>query len=134
METEATEALQKFSDSSGLGLLVEQYWWYFIVLTVLLCLRQSVENLLAGASVFLGSEYTENQTVYLTVGGQRRGGRISKCGVLSTTFYLYDIDPKTGVPTGGTLLNVSNSELKNLLIERQLDKLDLSNLHPKQEI
>ena len=58
----------------------------------------------------------------------------SKCGVLSTTFYLYDIDPKTGVPTGGTLLNVSNSELKNLLIERQLDKLDLSNLHPKKEI
>ena len=31
METEAAEALQRFSESSGIGLLVEQYSWLFVV-------------------------------------------------------------------------------------------------------
>lgn len=129
METEAAEALQNFSETSGIGILVEQYSWYFVIGTALLFLRNSIENFLAGATVFLGSEYNENQTVWVHIGGQRRPARISKCGILTTTFYLYDVDPDKKIPTGGTLLNISNSQLKDLQIERQLDKLDLSGIN-----
>ena len=47
-------------------------------------------------------------------------------GMLSTTFYLYDLieeeDGKTTI-SGGTLMKLPNSELKSLRIERPLDKL-----------
>jgi hypothetical protein len=57
------------------------------------------------------------------VGGKRRPARISKTSITSTTFYVYQV--KDGHIVGGTLLSVSNSELKSLQIERPLDKLDL---------
>jgi hypothetical protein len=44
MEKEAAEALQRFSESSGIGLLVEQYSWLFVVGFALLFLKNSIEN------------------------------------------------------------------------------------------
>ena len=57
METEAAEALQKFSEQSGIGLLIEQYSWLFIIGLFMLFLRNTIENILAGATVFFGSKY-----------------------------------------------------------------------------
>ena len=122
MEQEAVDALQKFSEQSGIGLLVEQYSWLFIIGLFLLFLRNTIENILAGATVFFGSKYDENQTCYIQVGGARRPARISKTSLTSTTFYVYEIDEKGNIQSG-TLLNVANSELGSLRIERQLDLL-----------
>jgi len=122
MEQEAVDALQKFSEQSGIGLLVEQYSWLFIIGLFLLFLRNTIENILAGATVFFGSKYDENQTCYIQVGGERRPARISKTSLTSTTFYVYEIDEKGNIQSG-TLLNVANSELGSLRIERQLDLL-----------
>ena len=129
METEAAEALQRFSESSGIGLLVEQYSWLFVVGFALLFLKNSIENILAGCAVFFGSKYDENQTCWIQVGGERRPARISKTSLTSTTFYVYETD-KDGTIIGRTLLSVANNELGALRIERQLDKLDLGK--PKQ--
>tara|TARA_R100001082_G_scaffold81874_1_gene48796 strand:+ start:43 stop:438 length:396 start_codon:yes stop_codon:yes gene_type:complete len=124
METEAAEALQKFSEQSGIGLLIEQYSWLFVVGFALLFLKNSIENILAGCAVFFGSKYDENQTCWIQVGGERRPARISKTAITTTTFYVYETD-ETGAIIGGTLLSVANNELGSLRIERQLDKLDL---------
>ena len=124
METEAAEALQRFSESSGIGLLVEQYSWLFEVGFALLFLKNSIENILAGCAVFFGSKYDENQTCWIQVGGERRPARISKTAITPTTFYVYETD-KDGTIIGGTLLSVANNELGALRIERQLDKLDI---------
>ena len=129
MEKEAAEALQRFSESSGIGLLVEQYSWLFVVGFALLFLKNSIENILAGCAVFFGSKYDENQTCWIQVGGERSPARISKTSLTSTTFYVYEKD-KDGTIIGGTLLSVANNELGALRIERQLDKLDLGK--PKQ--
>ena len=88
METEAAEALQRFSESSGIGLLVEQYSWLFVVGFALLFLKNSIENILAGCAVFFGSKYDENQTCWIQVGGERRPARISKTAITTTTFYV----------------------------------------------
>ena len=122
METEAAEALQRFSESSGIGLLVEQYSWLFVVGFALLFLKNSIENILAGCAVFFGSKYDENQTCWIQVGGERRPARISKTSLTSTTFYVYEVDTDGGVKSG-TLLSVANNELGALRIERQLDLL-----------
>jgi hypothetical protein len=122
METEAAEALQKFSAQSGIGLLIEQYSWLFVVGFALLFLKNSIENILAGCAVFFGSKYDENQTCWIQVGGERRPARISKTSLTSTTFYVYEVDTDGGVKSG-TLLSVANNELGSLRIERQLDLL-----------
>ena len=120
METEAVEGLQKFSEESGLGLLVEQWGYWFIIGLALLFVRESISNIISGAMIFFGSSYTNNECVYIHL-DKRRPARITNCGLLSTTFFLYEIQG-TDVKAG-TLLKVSTTKLQDLFIERELDQL-----------
>ena len=124
MDEAAEGAIRQFGEQSGLIVLVEQYALWAVVGFALLFLRSSIENALAGLAIFLGSDYQENVVCWIQTNGTRRPARISQTGLLSTTFYLYEID-EAGVITGGTLLKLPNSELKSLRIERPLDHLDL---------
>lgn len=63
MEAEAAAALQKFSEQSGIGLLIEQYSWLFVVGFALLFLKNSIENILAGCAVFLDQNMTRIRRV-----------------------------------------------------------------------
>jgi hypothetical protein len=120
METEAIEGLQKFSEQSGLGILVEQWGYWFLIGLALLFVRESISNIISGAMIFFGSSYTNNECVYIHL-DRRRPARITNCGLLSTTFFLYEI--KDGDVKAGTLLKVSNTKLNDLYIERELDQL-----------
>jgi len=124
-ERGAEEALRQFGAESGLVVLVEEYFWLALVGFALLFLKSSIENLLAGLVIFIGSDYTENATCWIQINGTRRPARIAQMGMLSTTFYLYDLIEEDGKTTisGGTLMKLPNSELKSLRIERPLDKL-----------
>ena len=125
-ERAAEEALRQFGDKSGLASLVEEYIWLAAIAFVLLFLKGSIENLLAGLVIFIGSDYTENATCWIQINGTRRPARIAQMGMLSTTFYLYDLVEEEGGQTtisGGTLMKLPNSELKSLRKERPLDKL-----------
>jgi hypothetical protein len=125
-ERAAEESLRKFGTESGLACLVNEYLWLAALAFALLFLKGSIENLLAGLVIFIGSDYTENATCWIQINGTRRPARIAQMGMLSTTFYLYDLveeeDGKTTI-SGGTLMKLPNSELKSLRIERPLDKL-----------
>ena len=125
-ERGAEEALRQFGAESGLVVLVEEYFWLALVGFALLFLKSSIENLLAGLVIFIGSDYQENATCWIQINGTRRPARIAQMGMLSTTFYLYDLieeeDGKTTI-SGGTWMKLPNSELKSLRIERPLDKL-----------
>mgnify|MGYP003662962726 CR=1 FL=1 len=121
MDDAAEDAIRQFGDQSGLAVLIEQYALWAVVGFALLFLRSSIENALAGLAIFLGSDYQENVVCWIQTNGTRRPARISQTGLLSTTFYLYEID-EAGVITGGTLLKLPNSELKSLRIERPLEK------------
>ena len=124
-ERGAEEALRQFGAESGLVVLVEEYLWLAALAFALLFLKGSIENLLAGLVIFIGSDYTENATCWIQINGTRRPARIAQMGMLSTTFYLYDLIEEDGKTTisGGTLMKLPNSELKSLRIERPLDKL-----------
>jgi hypothetical protein len=125
-ERAAEESLRKFGEESGLASLVEEYIWIAAVAFLLLFLKGSIENALAGLMIFIGSDYQENTTCWIQINGTRRPARIAQMGVLSTTFYLYDLVEDDGGKmsiSGGTLMKLPNSELKSLRIERPLDKL-----------
>ena len=125
-ERAAENSLRQFGTESGLACLVNEYLWLAALAFALLFLKGSIENLLAGLVIFIGSDYTENATCWIQINGTRRPARIAQMGMLSTTFYLYDLveeeDGKTTI-SGGTLMKLPNSELKSLRIERPLDKL-----------
>ena len=126
MNDRTEEALRQFGDKSGLVALFEEYLWLAVLIFALLFLKGSIENLLAGLAMFIGSDYQENATCWIQINGNRRPARISGMGLLSTTFYLYDlVEEDNGKTTisGGTLMKLPNSELKSLRIERPLDKL-----------
>ena len=125
MDDAAEDAIRQFGEQSGLIVLVEQYALWAIVGFALLFLRSSIENALAGLAIFLGSDYTENAVCWIQINGTRRSARISQTGLLSTTFYLYEIDDESGIISGGSLLKLPNSELKSLRIERPLDQIPL---------
>ena len=124
MDYASEDAIRQFGEQSGLIVLVEQYALWAIVGFALLFLRSSIENALAGLAIFLGSDYTENAVCWIQTNGTRRSARISQTGLLSTTFYLYEID-ESGFISGGSLLKLPNSELKSLRIERPLDQIPL---------
>ena len=125
-ERAAEAALRQFGDKSGLVALFEEYFWLGIVLFSLLFIKGSIENLLAGLAISIGSDYQENATCWIQINGTRRPARIAQMGLLSTTFYLYDVvedDEGNTSISGGTLMRTPNSELKSLRIERPLDRL-----------
>ena len=126
MDEAAAGALRQFGDNSGLVALFEEYLWLGVVLFALLFMKGSVENLLAGFAISIGSDYQENATCWIQINGTRRPARIAQMGLLSTTFYLYDVvedDEGNTSISGGTLMRTPNSELKSLRIERPLDRL-----------
>ena len=125
MDEAAEGAIRQFGEQSGVIVLVEPYAMWAIVGFALLFLRSSIENALAGLAIFLGSDYQENAVCWIQINGTRRSARISQTGLLSTTFYLYEIDDESGIISGGSLLKLPNSELKSLRIERPLDQIPL---------
>ena len=125
-ERAAEDVLRQFGAESGLACLVEEYLWIGALLFALLFMKSSIENAISGLVIFIGSDYQENATCWIQINGTRRPARIAQMGMLSTTFYLYDlVEEDNGRTTisGGTLMKLPNSELKSLRIERPLDKL-----------
>ena len=98
-------------------------------------LKESIQNLIAGLALSIGSDYDESDVVYLQTNGTRRAARIANLGALSTTFYLYEIETDeegNEQITGGTLLKLPNSQLPSLRIERPLDTIPLHTKGKKQ--
>ena len=128
-EQAAEQALRQFGAQSGLATLVEEYVWIAVVGFALLLLKESIQNAIAGLALSIGSDYSESDVVWLQTNGTRRPARITNLGLLSTTFYLYDVvEDENGrkTLTGGTLMKLPNAQLPSLRIERPLDKIPLN--------
>jgi len=128
-EQAAEQALRQFGAQSGLATLVEEYVWIAVVGFALLFLKESIQNLIAGLALSIGSDYSESDVVWLQTNGTRRPARITNLGLLSTTFYLYDVeDDEHGRKkiNGGTLMKLPNAQLPSLRIERPLDRIPLN--------
>ena len=118
METEAAEALNQFGQQSGLQALISEWGWIAIVAFIMLLFKSSIENGVAGLQVFFGSDYDEDDVVIV----DGRPGRITRVGLTKTVFYLYTY--RSGVLVGGTKIAVSNTALKDMRIEKPLEKLE----------
>jgi hypothetical protein len=97
-----------------------KYVWLFIAGLVALMFKSSIEKLASALFVFIGSDYKEDDVVYV----DGKPGRIVRVGFTKTVFFIYDI--VDGKVVGGSKLVIQNERLASLNIEKPLAQLDLS--------
>lgn len=97
-----------------------RYVWMFIAGVIVLMFKSSIEKLAAALFMFIGSDYKEDDVVYV----DGKPGRIIRVGLTKTVFFIYDV--VDGKIVSGNKLVVQNERLASLNIEKPLPNLDLS--------
>jgi hypothetical protein len=110
---------QQVLESTGQD-LTGKYVWLFIVGLIALMFKSSIEKFAAALFMFIGSDYKEDDVVYV----DGKPGRIVRVGLTKTVFFIYDV--VDGKVVGGSKLVVQNERLAGLNIEKPLANLDLS--------
>lgn len=100
--------------------LTGKYVWLFIVGLIALMFKSSIEKFAAALFMFVGSDYKEDDVVYV----DGKPGRIVRVGLTKTVFFIYDV--VDGKVVGGSKLVVQNERLASLNVEKPLANLDLS--------
>ncbi len=101
------------------------YIAYFILSGIVLLLAKStIESLVESIKVFWGKDLNTDDVVILN----GRPARVVRVGMWKTTFFAYDIGIANGEPfvKGGTKIQIQNDKLKEQIIEKPLQMLDLS--------
>jgi len=100
--------------------LTGKYVWLFIVGLIALMFKSSIEKFAAALFMFIGSDYKEDDVVYV----DGKPGRIVRVGLTKTVFFIYDV--VDGKVVGGSKLVIQNERLAGLNIEKPLPQLDVS--------
>ena len=98
--------------------------WLLISGVALLLFKSTIETIVEGLKVFLGKDLNTDDVVVL----DGRPARVIRVGIWKTTFFAYDIGTANGKPfvKGGTKIQIQNDKLKEHVIEKPLQMLDLS--------
>ena len=101
------------------------YIVYFLLSGMVLILAKStLESIVESIKVFWGKDLNTDDVVILN----GRPARVVRVGMWKTTFFAYDIGTANGKPyvKGGTKIQIQNDKLKEQMIEKPLQMLDLS--------
>jgi len=100
--------------------------WWILGLTALFLVRNLIESAIQGVLVFIGSDYNNDDVVFLD--GQP--ARIIRVGLYKSVFFVYDIknDPFTGEAfvSGGSKRVIQNAGLVAAKIDKPLQNIDLT--------
>ena len=113
------EELQKQAEG-----FLGNWLWLFITGIGFLLFKSTIESVVEGIKVFLGKDLNTDDVGIL----DDRPARVIRVGIWKTTFFAYDIGTANGKPfvKGGTKIQIQNDKLKDHIIERPLQMLDLS--------
>ena len=101
------------------------YIMYFLLSGIVLILvKSTLESMVESIKVFWGKDLSTDDVVILN----GRPARVVRVGMWKTTFFAYDIGIANGEPyvKGGTKIQIQNDKLKDQIIEKPLQMLDLS--------
>jgi hypothetical protein len=101
------------------------YIAYFLLSGIVLILvKSTLESMVESIKVFAGKDLNTDDVVILN----GRPARVVRVGMWKTTFFAYDIGVANGEPyvKGGTKIQIQNDKLKDQIIEKPLQMLDLS--------
>ena len=111
--------------------LLGNWVWLLVTGVAFLLFKSTLEGITEGLKVFLGKDIKTDDVVIL----DGRPARVIRVGIWKTTFFAYDIGTANGKPfvKGGTKLQIQNDKLKDHVIERPLQMLDLSKWEEKDD-
>ena len=120
------EELQKQAEG-----LLGNWVWLLVTGVAFLLFKSTLEGITEGLKVFLGKDIKTDDVVIL----DGRPARVIRVGIWKTTFFAYDIGTANGKPfvKGGTKLQIQNDKLKDHVIERPLQMLDLTKWEEKSD-
>lgn len=106
-----------------ISMLLGKYGWMFLAGGALFLFKSTIESIVEGLKVFLGNGLNTDDVVIF----DGRPARVIRVGIWKTTFFFYTIEKngKCRISTGNRVL-IHNDQIKNHIIERPLQKLDLS--------
>jgi len=109
--------------NSSVGLFFGEYAWVTLLALIAILFKSTIESSVAGLMIFLGRDYDDDDVVYLN----DKPARIIRVGIWSTVFYINDIETKNGESyiAGGKKLVVSNVKLKDMMLEKPLQNIEL---------
>jgi hypothetical protein len=120
MDTNTVQAISEKVLESTAQDMTGKYVWMFLAGLVILIFKSSIEKLAAALFMFIGSDYKEDDVVYV----DGKPGRIVRVGLTKTVFFIYDV--VEGKVVGGSKLVIQNERLAGLNIEKPLPQLDLT--------
>ena len=120
MDTNTVQVISEKVLESTAQDMTGKYVWMFLADLVILIFKSSIEKLAAALFMFIGSDYKEDDVVYV----DGKPGRIVRVGLTKTVFFIYDV--VDGKVVGGSKLVIQNERLAGLNIEKPLPQLDLT--------
>ena len=120
MDTNTVQVISEKVLESTAQDMTGKYVWMFLAGLVILIFKSSIEKLAAALFMFIGSDYKEDDVVYV----DGKPGRIVRVGLTKTVFFIYDV--VEGKVVGGSKLVIQNERLARLNIEKPLPQLDLT--------
>ena len=110
--------------------LIGNYGWMFIVGFVMVLFKSTIEGLVESVKIFWGNAINVGDCIYIWIEGKKYAGRVVRLGLFKCSIIVYNVDHTTdGEPfiSGGEDLEIQNSKLKDFIMTRPMEKIDISN-------
>ena len=110
--------------------LIGNYGWLFVVGFLAILFRSTIEGLTESFKIFAGNSINVGDCVYIWIEGKKYAGRVIRLGLFKCSIIVYNIEHgKDGEPyiSGGEDLEIQNSKLKDFIMTRPMEKIDISN-------
>ena len=103
--------------------ILGEYSWLIITAFIVLIGRNTIESLIESIKVFAGNDLNTDDVIIF----DDRPARVVRVGIWKTILFVYEIGCVDGKPfvKGGNKVAIQNSMLKEHLIEKPLQILDL---------
>jgi len=110
--------------------LIGNYGWLFVVGFLAILFRSTIEGLTESFKIFAGNSINIGDCIYIWIEGKKYAGRVVRLGLFKCSIIVYNVDYTTdGEPfiSGGEDLEIQNSKLKDFIMTRPMEKIDISN-------
>ena len=110
-------------EKESIEAILGQYGWLIIVTFLFLIARKSIESAIEAIKVFAGNDLNTDDVIIF----DERPARVVRVGLWKTILFVYEVGCAKGKPfvKGGNKVSIQNIKLKDHLIEKPLQMLDL---------
>ena len=109
---------------------IGNYGWLFVVGFLAVLFRSTIEGLTESFKIFAGNSINIGDCIYIWIEGKKYAGRVVRLGIFKISIIVYNIEHgKDGEPyiSGGEDSEIQNSKLKDFVMTRPMEKIDISN-------